>query len=169
MRRIVATGSRRSAVRAARLAAVGLTALALSGCGSAADLLHTGATPTPGVTATGTSVYDLAVGDCFDAELGSVLASVDLEDCAGAHRYEVYASLLEPDGDFSATAIRQDAEARCAAAFADFVGVRYEDSRLVIDYLAPTGTDWTAGNRDVLCLLSDPGALLTGSAAGTAQ
>lgn len=124
----------------------------------------------PSTTPTGTSVYDLTVGDCFDADLATLLETVDPEDCAAAHHYEIYASLLEADGDYPGSdAIGADAQSRCTSAFADFVGIRYEDSKLAIDFLAPTRSDWTAGSREVLCFLSDPSGPLTGSTQQTAQ
>jgi len=151
----------------AAILALAATAFALAGCSPAPSPDAPGS---PDPTPTGTSVYQLVVGDCFDAQLGAALEYVDERDCADPHAYEIYASLLEADGDYpGADAIGQDARTRCAAAFGDFVGIRYEDSRLAVNYLAPTRADWTAGSRDVLCLLSDPAGTLTGSAQQTAQ
>jgi len=154
--------------RAVALSAGALLAIsALAGCTGAPD---GGPSTTPSAAPTGTSVYDLEVGDCFTADLGALLEFVDVQDCASPHEYEVYASLLEPDGDFpGGNALEQDAQDRCTSSFADFVGIRYENSKLTINFLSPTRADWEAGNRSVLCFLSEPGEELAGSARQSAR
>lgn len=155
MRRAVAAGS---ALTAGFL-------LALTGC-AAAEPAPSG---TPEPAETGTSVFALGAGDCFDAELASLLEHVELAECAGPHDFEIFASLLEPEGEFSGAEVHQHAIDRCTEAFEAFVGIRYRDSALEINFLEPNAEDWAAGNRSILCFLSDPAGPLTGTAAQTAR
>jgi hypothetical protein len=134
------------------IASVAVVALAVTACGSA-------------------SVFDLAVGDCFDDPVteGEV-SSVSAVDCAQPHDNEVYA-VYEYSGDSypGEEAMSAAADEGCAAEFEDFVGIPYLESALYVTHLTPTQDSWDGGDREIVCVLSEPGEKLEGSMEGAAR
>ena len=61
------------------------------------------------------------------------------------------------------------AEEFCAEAFAEFVGVDYNESELEINLLYPTGESWAEGDRELVCLVYDPEGPTVGTLAGAAR
>jgi hypothetical protein len=139
-------------VKSRWIAALAVVALAVSACGSA-------------------SVFDLAVGDCFDDPVsGGEISSVTAVDCATPHDNEVYAvydfdgTEYPGSGELTATA-----DEGCESRFEDYVGIAYLDSALFYTHLVPTEESWGTGDREIVCVLYEPNEKLTGSMQGAAR
>lgn len=170
-----------------RKTAVGVVALvvlaaALGGCGSSpsasvvespVETLTPMPTPTP--VPEYQAEFDLAVGDCFDpiadSDDQSFLAA-QMRACDEPHLMEVIGlpTLDDPlDAAYPGQAeVDRRSEDLCLAAFAEYVGVDYEDSRLGAAYYDPTSESWATGDRLILCVVeSTPAAPLTRSVEGS--
>ncbi len=142
------------------------------------------ATPAPGggvapvsVHAAGRPRGSLTIGECFDSSTFSAGVPIDpatitLRLCAGPHQHEVYAVVDYPGnraapypGDATITAYAND---RCIATFSDYVGTQYQQSALDFSTVQPTAATWSAGDRQVACVLHDADFVpLTGTMKGT--
>jgi hypothetical protein len=79
-------------------------------------------------------------------------------DCAAPHQLEAYnlfdvnagADASPPDFD----GLGPQLDSTCAGAFADYVGVPYESSRLDYAYLVPDEATWNNGSHHVVCVLT---------------
>lgn len=116
---------------------------------------------------------DLQLGTCLtDAHLtggGGAVHGLQSIGCASAHYEEVihlgtYTHAAYPGHE----ALVDELDVACVAAFADYVGVQYASSTLLLDYLLPTETSWNAGDRGYACLVYGQEALV-GSVKGSAQ
>lgn len=166
----------------ARLALAGivLTAAAvLSGC-SIIDQFLPGSEPvrdaeTGEVTEQNDNadVFAIKVGDCLntaDMAADEEISSVPVVPCSEPHDDEVYHAYYLADGDFPGEdAILADADSVCVAEFANFIGLPYEESALVYWPMYPTEGSWGDGDREVLCVVYEDGAKVTGSLAGAAR
>jgi hypothetical protein len=118
-------------------------------------------------------------GLCFDADSFQVGAPIDpramrLSLCAGPHQHEVYAVFTHPDGRSSPwpgdDVLDAWANDHCLAAFADYVGIEYEQSTLDVATVHPDEADWSVGDRTVACAVHDADfALMTGSVKASAK
>jgi len=119
----------------------------------------------------GTSVFQLEVGDCFDTPSSTEdISSVERIDCTQPHDNEVFADLTMPDGEWPGDdAVAAWADQACLDEFAGYVGVGFDESSLSYGWLVPTEDSWTqGGDRSVSCALFDAaGGKLTGSMKGT--
>jgi hypothetical protein len=94
--------------------------------------------------------------------------------CAEPHQGEVFHrfDLTVPPGDpypGDAEASRRAAEG-CDAAFATFVGIPRDASRLGYLYYFPSADTWDVGERGVMCIVhGDPDELFRASLAGSRQ
>jgi hypothetical protein len=117
------------------------------------------------------SVFELEVGLCFDdpAANAQVFEVMSL-DCGVAHDNEVY-YLFDHDGSTfpGDAAMAAAGDEGCEGAFEDYVGVAYLDSALYYTYLLPTQESWGDGDREIVCVLYEPGVKLTGSMEGAAR
>ncbi|MBX9718616.1 MAG: septum formation family protein [Microbacteriaceae bacterium] len=115
-----------------------------------------------------TDAFALRVGDCLDnATATGEVQTVPTVPCDGPHDGEIYsAHLLGQSGYPGEDAVLGQAEALCLAAFEDFVGEPYLDSRFDFSYYYPTAASWATGDREVLCVIYDPEGPVTGSLAG---
>ena len=139
---------------------VAITAL-LAGCTMTSESAPETPTPTP--TETTTPLTDIAAGDCYDlAGPGRVV----IVDCADPHSFEVFASLLLDAPQYPADTLAATATGRCRAAFSAFIGLEYDSSELALHYVAPSETTWDQGDREVLCIVTDPAGRTRGSLAG---
>lgn len=116
------------------------------------------------------SVYRLSIGDCYNDLVGDAdVESVSLIDCNQPHRSEVFAVLRIDAGRDVAypgvTELRRLAGDRCKSQpFTDFVGAHYySGSPLTVDTLFPNPVTWAKGDRDIICAISDPAGLVTGT------
>ncbi|ALJ20088.1 septum formation family protein [Microbacterium sp. No. 7] len=161
--------------------AIAVATVPLAGCGSAFDLLEAAASGGPADTETRdaetgeiveggtTDVFTIRVGDCLnDPTTDGEVYEVTTVPCGEPHDYEVYHHAELADGEYPAD-LDEQADALCMAAFADFVGVPFEESMLGFTYYTPTVQSWVqGGDRAVDCLVYDQ-ALTTGTLAGTAR
>jgi hypothetical protein len=122
-------------------------------------------------------VFSLALGDCFDSASGQgVIDEIPRVDCATPHDFEVYAVPLMTQDEFPGDGdTASESDARCGAAFEDFLGVGFDEAYAAgaYDYttLYPTEESWALGDREIVCAitaLDADGAIVktTGSLAG---
>ena len=105
-------------------------------------------------------VEDLTVGDCLR------FSGLPTVPCSEPHTEEVYAVVNLPEGDFPGDeAIIAQVEDSCFAEFEEFVGLSYEESVLEIGLYPPVEEMWDAGERSVVCVVSDPAGDTTGTLA----
>ena len=57
----------------------------------------------------------------------------------------------------------------CAEPFQEFVGRPLTGSALRVTYLHPTEQSWRAGDREILCVVSDPAGPVTGTLEGATR
>lgn len=148
---------------------VGAAAVLLSGCSLLGNVTNpVDLDPSDG---TDTDVFTIKVGDCLnDGAASGEVSSVPTIDCAEPHDSEAYSSIIIPDGDYPGEdAVLSQADTECAADFASYVGIAYEESTLGYAYYYPTQQSWDSGDREILCLVYDPAGQVTGSLAGTAK
>ena len=107
---------------------------------------------------TGTSVFELSVGDCFnDPSNFEEVSSVETTQCSEPHDNEVYANLEVSNGSFPGIpAMQTTADEMCYEGFGEFVGTAWEESALDYGWLHPTEQSWDDGDRVVTCFLYDP-------------
>jgi hypothetical protein len=111
-------------------------------------------------------IATLAVGDCFDDPGGTLdLEEVPVVACEEPHRYEVVGAVLLPDGAGPGADLEDTAVAACAPSFTSYLGVSPDDSALRSAALVPTAEGWRDGDREALCLVTDPEGSLVGSVA----
>lgn len=116
------------------------------------------------------SVAALAVGDCFDdPSSSSDLEELPVVACDEPHRFEVVGAVLLTDSTRPGTDLEEDAVAACVGSFTSYVGVDPEDSELRQAALVPTAEGWADGDREALCLVTDPSGSLVGSVAGSGR
>ncbi|WP_051172130.1 septum formation family protein [Microbacterium indicum] len=177
--------------RAARATAVVAGALliggSLAGCASIQSLIGGAERDEDSgeVTESGTeSVFDIQVGDCLQepdaaGADGTEVSDIEVVPCSDEHDYEYYYEYdLDLGDDFPGqTAIQEDADPKCQAAFADFAGIDFNESAsLWYTYYSPTEQTWSTGDRQIQCLIyeasDDMGQTVvpvTGSLAGAAR
>ena len=128
------------------------------------------------LTACGDEVVfvDLAEGECFsNPEIeGTTLTDVDVVDCDSPHLAEVFARVPVDGGDEfpGNTAVRAAAETCIGDLFASYVGIDYNQSIYYVHTISPSAETWDAGDRHVLCALSDnPDLMASGQIEGSAR
>lgn len=121
------------------------------------------------LTACGDEVVfvDLQAGQCFDNPQieGSTLTDVDVVDCDEPHLAEVFARLRVDGGDEfpGNAAVAAVADTCTAEPFSSYVGSDYNASIYYSHSVSPTAETWEAGDRHVMCILSDNPDLLASS------
>jgi ribosomal protein L40E len=118
------------------------------------------------------SVFDLKVGDCFDVSADATeVETVRAIPCAEPHIYELFWAGDYPSDTLpSETEYSPWVEDRCFPAFAEYVGIDYNDSIYFMGYFSPTEESWSTGDREFACYLSNEfDTAISGSARGTAQ
>lgn len=100
-------------------------------------------------------VFSIGVGTCFDDDNpeDEEIASVPVRECNEPHDNEIYFTFDLPDGDFPTS--DEHMYAKCEAEFANFIGIKYDDSIYDYDIMSPTEYSWEEGDREVLCLVFD--------------
>lgn len=115
------------------------------------------------------SVFQIRVGDCFNAGDDDTLETVDAVPCAEPHEFEAYAKFELPNGEYPGPeALQSQVEAGCVAPFESYVGVAYQSSSLYYFAIQPSADTWEdQDDREVLCsVTTEDGSARTGSAAG---
>jgi hypothetical protein len=149
-----------AAGRSARAVAGALLALVLAGCGG--DVRDDAGRVTAAAT---TDTFSVRVGDCLGKLPTESTAELSLLPCAEPHYWEAFATAMLTGDDFpGAAAVRNQAEDECTRAFAGFVGVAANKSKLELTMLTPTKETWTQANdREVVCLVGSPSGGVTGT------
>lgn len=148
---------------------LGVLALLLAaGCSGAPE---PGPTSTAGPTSSSTDPFDVDVGDCVDSTSGAgEVTEIPVVPCGEPHVGEAYAAVRMPDGaDFPGDAAVVESARGCEEPFEEFVGVPLAGSQLRVTYLHPTAGSWAAGDREILCIVSDPGGPVRGSLRGAGR
>ena len=111
------------------------------------------------------SVFGLSEGECFDdPEVTQDVREVPLVPCDQPHDNEVFATFDLDDGEFpGGEVVEEQALEGCTEAFPEGVAERYDDTQLVIGVFTPSADSWDGGDREVVCFLSSPDGMLTGS------
>lgn len=123
------------------------------------------------------SSLELEAGVCFNSQsdgAGVEISAVEAIDCTQPHNSEVFhiaAYPAEAGVDFPGEQILITfAEERCKPAFLEYVGVDYNSSLLEIRPLLPSAASWRDGDREVVCILTDPNsAQMNESKRGSAE
>ncbi len=107
------------------------------------------------------SVWKLEVGDCLysDPSEDEEGAAVEVIDCSQPHFGEDYAHFDLADtptypGDDEVDTAGEDG---CIARFDDFADLDFDDSDVDFIYSTPTEDTWPDGDREVICIIDDPG------------
>ena len=113
------------------------------------------------ISATGcssSSVMHLSVGDCLMMPTGDTVTNITTKECTEAHDSEVIAApIVEGDVFPGSDALDREAEERCLAQFAQYVGTDYETSTLELTWLIPTQESWERNDdREIICLATTP-------------
>jgi len=125
-----------------------------------------------------TSVFDIEVGDCFNADSSDELASVIVVDCDSPHAYEAFHLFDHEAGPDDAypgdDVILEYADTNCQPPFEEYVGIDYQTSIWFIASVSPSAETWAEGDREIICTLDqqdqDGVAIeVTGSARGSAE
>lgn len=114
---------------------------------------------------TAISVFDLTVGTCFndpafrgEAVEGRISEATEVQ-CFDPHDAEVYAIVRFTQGEGAEfpgrAAVQEFADEECFDRFEGFVGIPFEESRLDIATLWPTGASWEEGDREATCVVFD--------------
>lgn len=114
---------------------------------------------------------EIEVGMCVnDADITESVWGLPLADCDEPHDSEVFAIFDLPAGEYPGDdeVIRLSDEG-CFAAFADYVGVPYDQSVLYFQFYWPDKRGWAVDDRAVICTLYDPEGPLVGSVRGTGR
>lgn len=123
------------------------------------------------------SVFDLQVGDCFDAAFDpnayTEISEVRAIPCDEPHVYEMYSVAEYPQGEAPSgqeenyTPWEQE---NCLGMFAAYVGIDYDSSVYYISALVPTDESWSQGDNSLMCFLhNDEETAVTGSARGSGR
>lgn len=116
---------------------------------------------------------DLRPGDCIAIPAGSFYVdTVETVSCDEEHDIEIFdvGPLDITSADYSQwSGIERQAEDACLAAFANYVGVDWEQSIYEISYFTPTREGWMWGEESYQCALGSRSGPKTGSAKGSGR
>jgi len=155
-------------VRLIAVTTIAAAGLLLSGCSLLNQVTHAtqrDASGTPTAENDNADVFSIKVGDCLnDATASGTVTTAPIVPCSKPHDSEAYKSILMKDGAFPGEdAVKSQADQGCGDAFADFVGISFNDSKLSISYYFPTSDSWANGDREILCTIYDDGVKTTGT------
>ena len=112
----------------------------------------------------GTAATNLQVGACYDT------ARPDVEvDCSSSHTHEVFGLIEWTKTSSYPSELDVFAEVYCEDLFQAYVGIDYFESDLWYETARPSEAAWDSGDRDIRCVLYQPGTTLTGSEFGSAR
>lgn len=178
--------TRDALTRALAVTAIAAASILLSGCSILNAVAGSGGGSNPIPDATGGTTGDafsVTVGDCINQpaqDASGNISKVTKVDCKKAHDQEIFKSIIMPDGDGKFPgddAVNTAAGDGCKTAFADFVGISYDDSKLSLTDFQPTKDSWNNKDfpdREILCIVYDADAdnnivQTTGTLAGAAR
>jgi Septum formation len=148
-----------------------LALLAAGACGGHdddEDASADGSAETTSPEAEDETVFALEVGDCLAADpTGEQVSEVPTVDCAEPHVSEVFhTTAIDAEELPSAAEIEGIVEEECFAEFESFVGMAYESSALEVMFLQPSDESWEQGDRELVCMITDPAGQSTGTLEG---
>jgi len=111
-------------------------------------------------------VDDLVVGDCLNDPGVEDIFEIDILDCAETHQWEVFQTgeITEFGASYPAeTDLVLAVDKICFAEFEPFVGLSYQESVLIYDFLIPIEASWEAGDRAFMCLIGQEAVTTRGS------
>lgn len=114
----------------------------------------------------------LKVGDCTLSSSSGLVSDASVVPCSEPHAEEVFFEFELKKGDFPGNeAIAAEVEAKCDPAFAEFIGIAWEESALQMSTIQPTEQTWDEyDDRVVQCIVFDSADdQLVGSLAGAAR
>jgi Septum formation len=114
------------------------------------------------------TVFAVDVGDCLASDpSGEEITEVPTVDCEEPHQSEAFhTATIEGEELPPSAEIERLVQEECLAEFESFVGMPYEQSALEVIWLEPTEESWEQGDRELVCLVTDPAAQTTGSLQG---
>jgi hypothetical protein len=116
---------------------------------------------------------ELRVGDCFDLKdpAAEEVGDVHAVPCDVAHEFETFHSDSLPTGAFpDDDAFSTYVNDNCLPAFAEYIGLSYEESVYEVRWFQPTQEAWDSGDRSVQCAAYHPRLhRLTASIRGSMQ
>jgi hypothetical protein len=132
--------------------------------GAAVALGGAGASPARGEVSAG----KLAVGHCVDnLRASDDVAGLPVLPCAQPHEGEVFAIFALPAGAYPGDeALGRSAQQECVRRFETYAPSSVADDQVELFYLHPSRLSWTAGDRGVTCVATDPTTKRTGSLKG---
>lgn len=119
--------------------------------------------PSPSVSSV--DPFDVTVGECVGATTGAgEVTEVPVVPCSAPHVGEAYESVTMDDAEvFPGDEAVVEAARGCEQPFEDFIGVALAVSQLKVTYFHPTAESWAKGDREILCIVSDPVGATSGS------
>ncbi|MGL4339767.1 MAG: septum formation family protein [Rhodoglobus sp.] len=155
---------------------VTLATVSLGGCSLPDNPRNESTSPdTPSAIAeeTGTDVFDIKLGNCFnneDVSKAGEVNKVKILDCSQPHDAEAFKKIIMPGTSFPGDkAVSDAAVAGCTSAFTTYVGIEYDQSKLDFAYFYPTAATWEEESREILCIVVDPAGKVSGTLAGAAR
>lgn len=99
-----------------------------------------------------------APGECadFTSEGAPTLQYYRVTDCSSPHRGEVYVAEPLPAGPYDQARVNIAAGQMCREAYESYVGVPSYESRYEFQVIYPGPQRWSAGDREVTCLVVQP-------------
>jgi hypothetical protein len=104
-------------------------------------------------------VSDLRVGDCFDLKDADEeeIDDVTARPCGESHEFELmFRGSLRSEQYPSDAVVDAWLQDNCLPAFAEYVGISYEQSALDIFWFQPTQEGWDSGDHSLQCVVFDP-------------
>lgn len=122
---------------------------------------------TLGVLRGTTSARSIDVGQCVNGIGGDTVLSVRVLPCTEPHEGEVVAVFDLPAGPFPGDrAVRTQVEDRCNDALDRYSPSAQGDPAVDLTALYPRAENWTAGDREVVCIAVPTSGKATGSIRG---
>jgi hypothetical protein len=113
----------------------------------------------------GSSLDEVAVGQCFDGgraagiDSVTVIFNVETKDCAEPHESELIASFQYTGpqiDDYQEAALVSYSETECKVRFGQYVGLSFEASVYGMTYVYPLEGSWGLGDRSIECIGHPP-------------
>ena len=108
------------------------------------------------------AVFGLRPGQCVNS--GSDALKVVVVSCAQPHDAEVFAAFTLPAAAWpGASAVGADASNGCESRLGSYIDPQLATASLTQEYVYPNQAAWQAGERTVVCEISEANGQLTGS------
>lgn len=105
-----------------------------------------------------TDIMEVQVGDCLAEDMADsfdTVLSAGIVSCDTPHRSEMFHRETLPSGPYPGLSeISDQSNQICLDAFANFIGISYNDSELVLTPLYPLENGWNNGDYAIDCYVS---------------